>query len=330
MKTQFGLRNVELVWFTSYLANREEVCDINGCISSSKTIKTGVPQGSILGPLLFLLYINDLLDCLHNTTPCLYVDDTEIFASFNDYAELIDSLNFDLNNISQWLAKNKLQHHPTKTKVMIIGSFFNLNNKVYDYPVMLNSKVIPRTNSFEYLGVLIDEKLSWDLHVDKTCKKVGSSIAVMKQIMPFVPNSTLQTIYKAMTQPYFDDCSPLWGYCSAYLKEKLQRFQNRAERIISGANYEINSADVLESLGWQTLEERRKRNKSKLMYRILNNRVAPILKEQFTRSSNLPENYNLRCRRTDLILPNPKRDYLKKALSTVVQNYGIASPQKQN
>ena len=265
MKTQFGLRNVELDWFTSYLVNREQVCDINGCVSSSKTIKTGVPQGSILGPLLFLLYINALPDCLHNTTPCFYADDTQIFASSNDYAELIDSLNFDLNNISQWLAKNKLQHHPTKTKVMIIGSSYNLNNKVYDYPVMLNSKVIPGTNSFECLGVLIDEKLSWDLHVDKTCKKVGSSIAVMKRIKPFVPNSTLQTIYKTMIQPYFDYCSPLWGNCSAYLKEKLQRFQNRAGRIISGANYEINSADVLESLGWQTLEERRKRNKSILM-----------------------------------------------------------------
>ena len=77
-----------------------------------------------------------------------------------------------------------------------------------------------------------------------------------------------------MIQPYFDYCSPLWGNCSAYLKEKLQRFQNRAGRIISGANYEINSADVLESLVWQTLEERRKRNKSILMYRILNNRAA--------------------------------------------------------
>ena len=77
--------------------------------------------------------------------------------------------------------------------------------------------------------------------------------------------------------------------------------------------HEINSADVLESLGWQTLEERRKRNKSILMYRILNNCAAPILKEQFTRSGDLPENYNLRSRRTDLILPSPKRDYLKKA-----------------
>ena len=313
MKTQFGLSNIEIDWFASYLSNREQVCNINGSISSPKIIKTGIPQGSILGPLLFLLYINDLPDCLHKTTPCLYADDTQIFASSNDYAELIDSLNYDLNNIGQWLVKNKLQHHPTKTKVMIIGSTYNLNNKVHDYPVMLNNKVIPRTHSFECLGALIDEKLSWDLHVEKTCKKVGGSIAVMKRIKPFVSNSTLQTIYKAMIQPYFDYCSPVWGNCSAYLKDKLQRFQNRAGRIISGANYDINSADVLESLGWQTLEERRKRNKSILMYRILNNRVAPNLKEQFTSISDVQVNYNLRSSSTDLLVPIPKRDFLKRS-----------------
>ena len=93
IKTQFGLRNIEFDWFASYLTNKEQVCNINGSISSSKNIKTGVPQGSILGPLLFLLYINDLPECLQRTTPCLYADDTQIFASS---AELIDSLNHDL------------------------------------------------------------------------------------------------------------------------------------------------------------------------------------------------------------------------------------------
>ena len=94
---------------------------------------------------------------------------------------------------------------------------------------------------------MLDERLRWDLHVEKTCKKVGGVIVVMKRIKHFVPDdtSTLQTIYCAMIQPYFDNCSPLWGNFSAHLKEKLQRFQNRAARIIAGANYETNSADVL-------------------------------------------------------------------------------------
>ncbi len=134
-----------------------------------------------------------------------------------------------------------------------------------------------------------------------------------------------------MIQPYFDYCSPVWGNCSAYLKDKLQRFQNRAGRIISGANYDINSADVLESLGWQTLEERRKRNKSILMYRILNNRVAPNLKEQFTSISDVQVNYNLRSSIALICLFQFQKEiFLKEVLSIVVQNYGIASPQMLN
>ena len=96
-----------------------------------------------------------------------------------------------------------------------------------------------------------------------------------------------------MIHPYFDYCSPLWKNCSAHLKEKLQRFQNRAARIIAGANYETNSADVLESLGWETLEKRHKRKKSILMYRILSNRTAPNLKELFTRNNELQDYHDL-------------------------------------
>ncbi len=94
--------------------------------------------------------------------------------------KLIDNLNYDLNKISEWLTRNKLQHHPTKTKVMIIGSTHNLRNKVYDPTVILNGKLISRTKSFECLGVLLDEKLSWEEHIGKICKKVGAGIAVMK------------------------------------------------------------------------------------------------------------------------------------------------------
>jgi hypothetical protein len=190
--------------------NREKVCNINGQSSSPKKIITGVPQGSIQGPLLFLLYINDLPECLSKTTPRLYADDTQLFVSSTIYADLIGKLTSDLNQISKWLAINKLQHHPTKTKVMIIGSTQNLKEKVRDSPVMLNGKTIPSTDSFECLGVIVDKRLLWDKHIEKICKKVGAGIAVMKRIKPFVSIETMRLIYNTLIQPYFDYCSPLY------------------------------------------------------------------------------------------------------------------------
>ena len=103
----------------------------------------GIPQGSILGPLLFLLYINDMTDCLEKTTPYLYADHTEISSSSDNFDTLIENLNYDLNNIRKWLSKNKLKHHPTKSKVMFVGSSRNLNKKVKDNCFLLNSAPIP-------------------------------------------------------------------------------------------------------------------------------------------------------------------------------------------
>ena len=142
----------------------------------------------------------------------------------------------------------------------------------------------------------------------------------MKRVKPFVRPDSLQKIYNAMIQPYFDYCSPLWGNCCYLFKDnKLQKFQNRAAGIIPGVNYKVNSADVLEFLGWETSEERRIRNKSVLKYKILNGYTAALsLRESFTRVGKLQGNYNLRDSHTDLALPNPKREFLKKSFNNIM------------
>ena len=198
LKNQFGIHDIELKWFESYLTNREQVCLVNGHTSLPKKTRCGVPEGSILGPLLFLLYVNDMPDHLKKTTPYLYADDTQISSSSYDFETLAQNLNDDLNNIQRWLLKNKLQHYPTKTKVMFIASSYNLINKIGNTPILMNNTPVPRTSKYTCLGMDIDEKLTWDAHIDSICSKVSAGIGAMKRIKPFVPPATLQTIYKAL------------------------------------------------------------------------------------------------------------------------------------
>ena len=174
---------------------------------------------------------------------------------------MVDMLNFDLENISKWLADNKLQHHSTKSKLMFVGSSYSIKSKLGDKSVIFKNVPITRYRSFNCLGVELDEQLNWEAHINEICRKVSAGIGVMKRTKPFVPDETLHTIYRALVQPYFDYCSPLWDNCGLLLKDKLQRFQNRAARVLTGADYDISSSELLEQLRWKNLETQHRSNK---------------------------------------------------------------------
>lgn len=136
---------------------------------------------------------------------------------------------------------------------------------------MVNNIPVSRTDTHKYLGVQIDENLSWDGHIDMICKKASEGIGAMRLIQPFVPVDTLEKVYKSLVQSCFDYCFPLWDNCGKLLKDKLQRFQSRAAGVLTGANYDIHSADKIQTLSWDTLDARRLRAKSTLMYKIPSN-----------------------------------------------------------
>ena len=276
----YGISQIELKWFQSYLTDRYQQCQIKGFLSKKGKIICGVPQGSILGPFLFLVYINDLPNFLNSTVPCLYADDTQIFTSSHDRTKIAHSLNSDLENITDWLTVNKLQSHPAKTKMMVIGSRYNLDFKVSDLRsnIRINNNVVLPVFSQKCLGIYLDERLAFDVHIENLCKKICSGIGVLRRIKPFVPKDCLLKLYKSLIQPYFDYCSPLWDTCDKTLKDNLQTLQNRAARIISGAEYDIRSKDILKNLQLDSLNVRRKKLKSVFLYKVLNGISAPCLR----------------------------------------------------
>ena len=262
--------------------------------------------------MLFLIYINDLPKCLNFTTPCLYADDTQIFTSNKNFQTLVTHLNHDLNNISEWLIANKLQSHPSKMKSMIICPP-HLRDKIGGTtPILMNNTVVKQVKCNKCLGVQIDEKLSWKEHTKYICDKASAGVGAIRRLKPFVPMTSLKSIYNALIQPYFDYCSPLWDNCSKMHKDKLQKYQSRAARIITGARYTISSKTILKQLDWGPLESRRQRNKATLMYKIIKEDTAPNLKYCFTKNTDIDKGYHLRNRETDLAIPaKPRTNYLK-------------------
>ena len=131
---------------------------------------------------------------------------------------------------------------------MFIGFSYNLSNESFEPAVVINAPV-SQTDTHKCLGVQIDEKLTWDRHIDMiSCKKASAGIGAMKRIRPFVPSNSLEKVYKSLVQPYFDYRCPLWDNCRNLLKDKIHRFQSRARTVITSASYDIRSADFIEAL----------------------------------------------------------------------------------
>ena len=307
-----GVDQAAIKWFSSYLSGRTQRCSVNGKLSTARTLSCGVPQGSILGPLLFLIYINDLPNSLQNAVPRMFADDTNLTLSVKTLTELKLALAPELNNLSCWLKANKLSLNVAKTELMIIGSRQRLSAQCDDVEIRIDDQIIERVDHTKSLGLFIDAHLSWCKHVEEICKKVSSAIGALKRVRPFISKETAIQIYNALIIPHFDYCSPVWDCLSGYLSEKLQKLQNRAARVITKSPFDTSSNHLLSTLDWERLFLRRKKQKALMMFKTMNGLAPDYLQSLFSQRHSV---YNLRDSEGKLTLPKPNTNYLKRSFS---------------
>jgi hypothetical protein len=167
-----GIRNRELNWFENYLSGRTQIVGVNGASSHPLQISHGVPQGSILGPLLFVIHINDLLSCILKSNVLMYADDTVLFCAGSNTNTIEDNLNQDLHRLSDWLQVNSLFLNATKTESMLFGTHSKLSKNKY-FDVTYNGKSLKRVDNFKYLGIIFDEAITWSPHIQHMLSKAG-------------------------------------------------------------------------------------------------------------------------------------------------------------
>ena len=310
----FGVKGSVLSWFLSYLSDRRQHCCVNGVASSEKFITHEVPQGSVLGPLLFIIYINDFPKCLSEAIPNMYADDTNITITASNSREIETNLNGELVRINRWLRANRLHINTAKTEYMVVASAPRLSALETDPVIALSNSIIKRVTSKNSLGVIIDDKLNWNDQIDKVIKKVSCALKVIRRMKQFVPTSTLLDIYNSIVLPHFDYCSSVWGNCGKVLRDKLQKLQNRAARVITFAHLDTPSSEALDSLNWESLEQRRLRLDSNFMYKVTHGLTPNYLFELFKKTSER-HNYALRGAEHNLVLPKPMRDFRKRSFS---------------
>ena len=287
----YGIKGTPLKWFENYLSDRKQYVDIDGTCSTTLTISTGVPQGSILGPLLFIIYMNDIHTASDKFHFIIYADDTTLtgplcsFTSENISATA--EINKEIVKISDWFAVNKLSLNATKTKFMVYH-FIQKKLSENDIPKLKVGGIeIERVSEFNFLGLMINENMNWKSHTDKLCNKISRTLGVLNKLKRFLPMNILKIMYNSMILPYLQFGVKLWGFEQG----RLKLLQKRAIRIITLSKYNAHTEPLFKDVRLLQLEHIFKLACLKFYYKLHKNQLPCNFSGMLTRNSEIHAYY---------------------------------------
>ena len=284
----YGIRGKINDWFRSYLTNRIQYVSILGHSSGIKYMKHGVPQGSVLGPLLFLLYINDLHQAIKFCKVYHFADDTNLLNISKDPKQLQKQINLDLKRLYKWLLANKISLNCSKTEFII---FHKPGHKpMYNFKIKMNGHHVRPTDFIKYLGIYLDSTLSGKYHCEILTKKLKRANGMLCKIRHYVPDTELRSIYHAIFSSHMTYGAQIWGQCITTHTEKIFKLQNKAIRIITFSNFQAEAGPLCKALHILKLDDQIRLQNCLFVYDCLNKMLPTCFDDYFTKINDIHSN----------------------------------------
>ena len=282
----YGIRGITNNWFTSYLDNRKQFVTINGFQSLLKNVNLGVPQGSVLGPLLFLIYINDLKFSVRNSKTHHFADDTNFLYINKSLKILCKKVNQDLKGVTDWLNSNRISLNISKTEFVI---FRRPRSKIpNDINIKLNGKRLYPSKYIKYLGVLLDEHLSWSPHINELTKKLNKSNSMLSKIRHYVNKNAIRSLYFTLFSSHIGYCCQVWGQVGNYHLNKIHSLQRSALRIINFRPFRSDVSNLFYTLNIPSFNNLVRFSNILFVFDSLTNNLPISISSFFTQSFVIP------------------------------------------
>jgi len=291
MFKRFGIQDTSLSWFRSYLSDRSQAVQIDGCVSKIMWLLWGVPQGSVLGPLVFSMYSGPICDIArkYGIKIHTYADDTQLYLSFDvsdDMSECLKIMEKCVGEIREWMRKNMLKLNDEKTEVLVISTPY-FTDRLHETHLRIGDANVQASESARNLGVIFDNTLDMSNHIKTVCRASFMQLRHLRSIKDTLTRDSLEKVTHAFIGSRLDYCNALLYGLPQSSISKLQRIQNAAARLLTGTKKFDHITPVLKSLHWLPVEKRIDFKVLLLVYRALHDQAPEYMRDMLQERTNV-------------------------------------------